>query len=404
MGTSTIQAARADHVPIAKELSVARIALTVIFFANGFGLSSWFPRIPDVRNRLDLSDGVLGLALLCPAIGAMLAMPLTGWLIGRLGSRRVTTLTALAYCLALPLPALSPSLAVLAVALFLIGVGNGALDVSMNAQGVAIEGRYGRPILASFHAAFSFGGLAGAVVAGFVAQLGVAVGLHLVLVAAVLALVVWVATRRLLPTPVGRGAGSDHHGPAFVRPSGRLALIGAVAFCCLVGEGAVADWSALYLSGPLAAGAGLAAAGYAAFSLMMAFGRLFGDRFAAAWGPVAVARRGGLLTAVGLAVALAIDHPLAAIAGFAAVGAGLANIVPVAFSAGGRVRGVPAATGIAAVSTAGYAGFLAGPPVIGVVSEAVGLRAALVLVAVMAVVIVRLAGSLSPEPVSQTVA
>ncbi len=398
MGTSTIQTARADRVPIAKDLSVARIALTVIFFANGFGLSSWFPRIPDVRDRLDLSNGVLGLALLCPAIGAMLAMPITGWLIARLGSHRITTLAAFAYCLALPLPALSPSLAVLAAALLLIGVGNGALDVAMNAQGVAIEGRYGRPILASFHAAFSFGGLAGAVVAGFVAQLGVAVGIHLVLVAAALAVVVWVGTRRLLPTPVDRGMGAGEHGSAFVRPTGRLALIGAIAFCCLVGEGAVADWSALYLSGPLATGAGIAATGYAAFSLTMAFGRLFGDRFAAAWGPVAVARRGGLLTAVGLAVALAIDHPLGAIAGFAAVGAGLANIVPVAFSAGGRVRGVPAATGIAAVSTAGYAGFLAGPPVIGVVSEAVGLRLALVLVAVMAIVIVRLAGNLAPEP------
>ena len=265
----------------------------------------------------------------------------------------------------------------------------------MNAQGVATEGRYRRPILASFHAAFSFGGLAGAATGGLAAGTGTPPGLHLAAVGTLIVAVAVVILRRLWPTPVGGVSAAP--GPIFVRPSGRLTLVSAIAFCGLVGEGAVADWSAIYLGDDLSTGAGFAAAGYAAFSLTMACGRLVGDRLTAHWGPVAVARRGGVLAAGGLGLALVVGHPVAAVAGFAAVGAGLANVIPVAFSAAGRVPGVSPATGIAAVSTAGYAGFLLGPPAIGLIAELVGLPLALGLVVLLAATVARLAGGLWAE-------
>ncbi len=370
----------------------ARLAVMAVFFVNGMVLGNWFPRIPAVQRDLDLGEAELGLALLGTAIGALLAMPVTGWLIARFGSRPMTRASAVALCISLPLPGMAPNLPLLALALVALGASNGALDVSMNAQAVAVERRYGRPIMTTFHAIFSTGGLAGAALAGVIAGGGVDPLPHFLGVAVPLVLLAIVASRRLLPAAVD-ASGS---GPAFARPSRAMAGLGIVAFGVLLGEGAMADWTAVYLKETLETSAGLAAAGFAVFSLMMAVGRFAGDRLTERLGPVALVRVGGALAAAGLAMGLLVGDPATALIGFGCVGAGLSCLFPIVLSATGRTPGIAPGPALAAVSTAGYSGFLAGPPLIGFAAEAVGLRAALGLVALLCAAVATLAGAVGP--------
>lgn len=278
----------------------ARLAVVGMFFANGTVFGNWIARIPDVQEGLGIGEGVLGLALLGAAVGALAAMPAAGWLVSRLGSRPVTAVSAVVFCSFLPLLAFAPNALSLGLALVLFGAGNGMMDVSMNSQAAAVERRYGRSIMSSFHAMFSFGGLAGAGMGGLAASLGTGVVPHFLGVAAAFVVVVLLVGRWLLPAAEDATAS----GPAFARPTRALALLGFVAFCALLAEGAMADWSAVYLRGTLEAGPGMGAAGFAAFSLAMAVGRLSGDRFIERFGAVAVLRAGGLLAVSGLGLAL----------------------------------------------------------------------------------------------------
>jgi MFS family permease len=359
-----------------RSLRAARLAVLAIFFLSGFGFGNWAVRIPAVQERLGLGEGLLGLALLGMAVGSLVSMPLAGGLISRLGSRRVVGATALAYSLMLPLLAVAPNLALLVASLALVGAATGSLDVSMNAQAVAVEKGLGHPIMSSFHAAFSLGGLAGAAAGGTVAAAGIGVAPHLTAVAGFSLVAFVFAYRLMLPAGVDRGEGGE---PAFARPTRALAGLGIISFCVLLGEGAMADWSAVYLSGTLGTGPGLAAAGFAAFSATMVAGR------------AALVRAGGAVSAVGLGVSLAVAHPAAALVGFGCAGLGFSIVFPAALSAAGRAES--AGPAIAAVATAGYFGFLVGPPSIGFVAEAVGLGGALFIVVGLSAAIVLLAGS-----------
>lgn len=384
--------------PVGAPPRAARLAVMVLFFIAGAPTGSWFVRIPTVQDRLDLSDGLLGVALLGMAIGSLLAMPATGWLIARWGSRPVAVTAALVMCLAISLPAVAPDLPTLVMTLAVIGAGNGILDVAMNTQAVAIERRYQRSIMSTFHGVFSIGGLVGGASAGVVASAGIPPAPHLFVVGVISAVLVVIAARFLLPAAVDSGA----EGPAFARPSRALAGLGIVGFCVLLSEGVVADWSAVYLRNTLETGAGFAAAGFSAFSLTMTAGRLTGDWLTARLGSVAIIRGGGAIVAVGLGVALLIGTPIAALIGFACVGIGLAASFPVVLSAAGRAPGLSPGTAIAAVATAGYTGFLAGPPVIGFVAEVAGLRVGLGVVVVLGLVMMLLAGAVRPPvPVAQ---
>jgi fucose permease len=259
----------------------------------------------------------------------------------------------------------------------------------MNAHGVAIERRYGRPILSGMHAAFSAGGLVGAGLGALAAGAGVGVGPHLALAAAFAVGVGVVWTRDLLPGHEDAAATGEH--PLFVRPPRRLWALGALAFACLVVEGAAADWSAVYLRDDLDAAAGTAAFGFTAFSVTMVLGRLSGDALVARFGPAGVVRAGGLVAAAGFAVALAAATPLAAFAGLACLGAGMAGVVPIVFRASGRVDGIAPGVALAAVSSTGYLGFLAGPTIIGGTSELTGLPVALALLVALAGIVAALA-------------
>jgi MFS family permease len=317
-------------------------------------------------------------------------MPLAGALAARAGSRRATRLAFVLMCAATAVVALAPSLPALAALALALGVGMGSLDVSMNLHGVTVERRYGRPILAGFHAAFSLGGLAGAGLGALAAGAALDARVHLALAAAV-ALVVGLAwSRRFLPGTADAAASSE---PVFARPPRRLWALGALAFACLVIEGASADWSGVYLNEELGTGAGLAALGFTAFSVTMTAGRLVGDRLVEAAGSVRVARLGGLWAAGGFGLALLAGRPGAALAGFACLGVGMASIVPIVFRAAGQVPGLLPGVSIAAVSTFGYFGFVVGPPLIGGVAELVGLPAALGALVLLALAVAALAST-----------
>jgi MFS family permease len=371
----------------------ARGAVTAAFFVNGFLFGSLVARMPAIRDHAGVTNGELGFALACVAAGAVVAMPVAGALAARHGSRDITRAALGLSAVAVLLPVLATSLPALAVAFLLMGLTMGAFDVTMNAHGVAVERRYGRPILAGFHAAFSFGGLAGAASAATAAAVALDLQVHVAL-AALTSLVVGLAwSRRFLPADEDAGGAEI---PVLARPPRRLWLLGAVAFSCLLVEGAAADWSAVYVRDELSAGAATAATAYVAFSLTMAVGRLLGDRLVERFGPVALVRWGGLLAAGGFGAGLAAGAVPGALLGFAALGAGLATVIPVVFRAAGSTPGISPGMALAAVSSTGYLGFVAGPPVIGSVAEAVGLPAALTILVALGVVVAALARSARP--------
>jgi len=374
-------------------MRATRVTITLFFFADGLLIGSWAARIPAVQQQADLTNGRLGLALFAASLGALAAMPLAGWLCERIGSRGVTVAALLSGSASLFLVSLASGLDGLAAALFIFGASFGTINVSANAQGLALERLYGRSILSSFHAAFSVGGLTGAGLGAIAAGMGIEPRAHLRALAIVLTLGGLVGGRRLLP----RDADDPRPTQTFVRPPRVLLALGAAAFFTLLAEGAAADWSAVYLSHSLGATAAVAALGYAGFSLAMASSRTVGDRLNEHIGPVALARWGGVLAASGITFALVVGSTPAALVGFAAMGAGLGVVVPVLFRAAGSTPGVSASVGVAAVSTIGWLGFLAGPPAIGFAASAVGLRNALGLVVLATLALAFLARSAGPR-------
>jgi MFS family permease len=358
--------------------------VALIFFINGFVYATWVPRLAEIRADLALSEGQLGLALLMLAIGALVAMPATGGLITRHGSRTLTAATVVLLGLALPPIAFAGGFAWLCLAFLLYGAATGALDVSMNAQGIAVERTYRRPIMSSLHGMFSIGAMAGAGATGFVASQGVGMVPQLLAIGASTIVLGFILTRAMLPAQADAGG----RGEGFVLPDRRLVALGAIAFCGLLGEGAMGDWSAVYLDQSLGADVEVAAVAFAVFSLTMALGRFSGDRVVARFGGGAVVCGGGALAALGLGATLLIGRPEVAIVGFGLIGAGLSCIFPVALSAAARTPGMAAGTAIAGVCTIGYLGFLIGPPAIGGLAEITSLPAALGAVVLLFVLIV----------------
>jgi MFS family permease len=355
-----------------------RASITGVFFLNGLCFSAWYARVPAIQQQLDLTPGELGLALFGAPAGLLAAQPVAGALAVRHGSRPLVAAAPL-YVSAVVLPALAVDMVTLLLALIAVGAANGVLDIAMNTQGVAVERRLGTRLFSSLHAAFSFGALAGAGSAAAAAAAGLDPLPHLAVAAAVSA---------VLAALLARGLVSDEgrpEGPRFARPSRRLAALGVIAFCALIAEGAVFDWSGVYLTDEAGAAAGVAPLGLAAFALTMGLGRLAGDALGARVGAAAAVRGGALLAALGLGLALAIPEPLVAIAGFAAMGAGLSVVFPLALRAAG-FHGEATGPDLAAVSTVGYVGFLAGPPVIGLLADASSLRAALAVISALCLV------------------
>jgi MFS family permease len=360
-----------------------------MFFVGGLIFSTWAARIPAIQENLHMSNSLLGTVLLGLTVGAMFSMPFAGWLIARSGSSRLTTIAALIQCGMLPLLTLAPTPWLLAVVLLITGMSNGMLNVAVNDQAVAVERLYGRPIMSSFHALFSLGGMFGAAVGSLMASRQVAPLTHFGGVAVLVTLLTLAALRTLITS----GPESTGKTSLFVVPTRALLGLAVIAFCVLLGEGAMADWSAVYLAQTLPGNPQLPPLGYAAFSLAMALGRFNGDWLTARFGPLVILRVSGIMAASGLLMALAVNQPAFVLAGFAAVGFGFSTVVPLVFSAAGRTKGLPSSTALASVTTLGYFGFLAGPPLIGFGADLFSLRASLGVVVVLSAMIAVLAGS-----------
>jgi MFS family permease len=361
-----------------------RAAVAVLFALDGFVFGSWAARVPDVSATTGAGHTALGVALLCLSLGALACMQLTGALCDRLGAGRTAAVAGIAASLCAVLPGLATGVPGLCAGLLAFGAATGAVNVAANSVGVQVEQRAGRPLLSGLHAAFSAGGLLGALVGGLASAV-VGVGQHLVAVAVLgLAVMGWAGPVLVAADPAARAAqqAARTEQDAGRRPTAVLVVLGAVAGATAYGEGALSDWGALHLREQLHAAPALAAAGYAGFSSAMAVGRLAGGRLVAAVGERRLLVGGALVAAVGALIAVGTSSLPVALGGFVLVGLGLANVFPLAIARAGALGGP---RGVALATTVGYTGLLGGPPVIGFLAEQAGLPTALATVALMAV-------------------
>ncbi|WP_420705462.1 MFS transporter [Streptomyces sp. NRRL F-5126] len=376
-----------------RRLSRLRAVVTLFFGLDGFVFAGWVVRIPAVKAQTDASASALGLALLGVSAGAVVTMTLTGRLCRTFGSRPVTVGCAALMSLAVALPALTHSAVALGLVLVVFGAGYGGLNVAMNAVAVDLVAALRRPIISSFHAVYSLGGMIGAALGGLVASRMSAMT-HLALLAAVGVAATAALAPFLLrgpePVPpresVDRAAPGASPGPTTARTTrartGKVvALFGVIALCTAYGEGSVSDWSALHLTQDLGAAPGVAALGYSAFALAMTVGRLSGTAVQERFGQTGVLVAGGLMAAGGMLVGALAPVTWLVFAGFVVMGLGLSNIFPVAIGGAGALAGPG---GVAAASTLGYGGMLVGPPVIGFLADWLSMPVALTTVSVLA--------------------
>jgi predicted MFS family arabinose efflux permease len=359
------------------QLGAATRATRLIFLTSGIGMASWAPMVPYAKARLGLDDADLGLVLLAFGGGSMVSMPLVGWLTHRYGNRKVISVAGLMLCVAIPLLAIVPNALALAAVLLYFGAMLGAVDVAMNAHAVEVERRDGRALMSGFHGLFSIGGLAGAAIMSALLALGLTLWAGALTIALLLALIVLSQRGSLLPGVDDATAWST----GFRLPRGLVLLLGLLCFVSFLAEGSMLDWSAVLLRDFRGFSAASAGIGYACFSVAMATGRLAGDRLVERLGPVSAVRIGASTAALGFLLAAMAPWPVASLSGFVLIGLGASNIVPVMFSAAGRLPGNPPAISIAAVTMLGYAGLLSGPALIGFMAHASNLPVALAVVA-----------------------
>ncbi|MCU1751638.1 MFS transporter [Pseudomonas sp. 6D_7.1_Bac1] len=354
-----------------------QMSTRIAFFIAGFGIAAWAPLVPYAKARAGLDDGTLGLLLLCLGVGSILAMPMAGALASRFGCRRVLSGGTLLICLALPLLATVSSIPLLIAALFLFGAGLGTVDSTVNLQAVIVERASGKTMMSGFHGLFSLGGIVGA--AGVSGLLGLGISP----LGATLVVIVFLLVSLLKAAPHLLPYGSESSGPAFAIPHGVVLFIGSLCFIVFLAEGAVLDWSAVFLASERNVDTAYAGLGYAAFALTMTVGRLTGDAIVHKLGATRVIVFGGLTAASGLLLATLAPFWEAALVGYALVGVGCSNIVPVLYTAVGKQNVMPENIAVPAITTLGYAGILAGPAVIGFIAHGSSLSFAFGLIAVL---------------------
>jgi MFS family permease len=372
-----------------------RHAVVAVFFVQGFLFASWTAHIPHIKDHLHLGDGSLGIALLGAPAGSMIAMLAVSRLLPKFGSRRVVRVALVGYCLAGPLVGLSTSLATFFIAFLLWGVFQGSLDVSMNAQAIAVEGRVGRRLMSGFHGSWSMGSLAGAGVGVLGVGLGWSLSEQLLILAAPCLLAVgWLSTQMIPDDHARVESSSELTEKARWRLLQKaIVVLSAIAFADMFCEGAAADWTAVYLHGTLHTSAVVAGLGYAAYLLIMMTVRLFGNKVMNRFPVYLVLPLLAIVGTVGLGVGLIINRPASVLVGFMSLGAGLALVVPMVFSACGHIPNVHPGTAVATVSACGWTGFVLGPPLIGAIASLTTLRTALFLLPILCAVVVAATGT-----------
>lgn len=354
-----------------------QMATRAAFLVAGLCVSAWAPLIPFAKSRLSLTDGQLGLLLLCLGIGSVIGMPMAGVLAGRFGCRRMIALSAALACGALPVLAIADRPWLLAAGLLCFGAAVGTMDVVMNVHAVLVERASERPLMSGFHGMYSVGGIAGAGVVSLLISAGASPLIATAAIVVVSVLLIGVSYTSLLPY------GGEPGGPTFVLPHGRVVILGCFCFVLFLAEGSVLDWSGVLLTTLRHVGEAHAGLGYVAFSTTMTVCRLTGDAIVRALGPARVVFFGGLCAAAGFLLAVLVPGAATAVVGFGIVGVGASNAVPVMFSAAGRQTVMPANLAIAAITTFGYAGILVGPAMVGFLASVIGLSAGLAVIAAM---------------------
>ncbi|MFP3517098.1 MFS transporter [Pseudomonas sp. SIMBA_077] len=356
-----------------------QISTRIAFFIAGFGIAAWAPLVPYAKARAGLDDATLGLLLLSLGIGSILAMPIAGVLATRFGCRRVFITGALLICLSLPLLATVSSIPLLIATLFVFGAGLGTVDSTVNLQAVIVERASGRNMMSGFHGLFSVGGIVGAAGVSALLAIGLTPLWAMLVVIVMILAALFKAAPNLLPY------GSESNGPAFAIPHGVVLFIGVLCFIVFLAEGAMLDWSAVFLTSEKHINDVYAGLGYAAFALTMTIGRLLGDTLVSRLGARRIIVLGGLLAAAGLALATLAPDWEVSLMGYALVGAGCSNIVPVLYTAVGKQTVMPESIAVPAITTLGYAGILVGPAAIGFIAHASSLNIAFGVIAVLLV-------------------
>jgi MFS family permease len=365
------------------------MGVTAVFFVNGLLFASWTAHIPHVKEYLRLTDGALGFALLGAPAGSVIAMLIVARLLPRFGSRLIIRVTMVGYCLIGPLVGLASSAFLLFLALMAWGAFQGTMDVSMNTQAITVERAAKRPLMPGFHGMWSVGSLAGAAIGAAAVAIGLSLSDQLLILAAPCVLIGgWLTVGMLEDAHPKQERGTRRQRQRIPRAAwAAIIVLGAIAVADMLCEGAVADWAAVYLHSSLGAAPAIAALGFTAYLLVMVIVRLAGNRLVTRFSERRLLSILAGLATVLFVVGLAVNQVPLMLLGFGGLGAGLAAVIPVVFSASGRVPGINAGTAVTLVSACGWAGFVCGPVIIGQLADATSLRLALVLIPVLTTVI-----------------
>jgi MFS family permease len=358
---------------------IHRIAVSSFFFLAGLCFSSWASRIPAIQLKLHLNNAGLGAVLLGLPTGLLISLPVAGWLVAKYGSKTIVVGAAVLYACTLPMLGLVQNTGQLVACLFIFGMGGNLLNISMNTQAVSTESLYGRSIMASYHGLWSLAGFSGAAIGTLFVGLGVPPWQHFLVVGALAGIIIVFCVSHLVKEDVNK----NEQQPIFAKPDRALISLGLIAFCSMICEGAMFDWSGVYFQKVVQPANGLVTAGYTAFMCTMATGRFIGDWVTTRVGKRKTLQASGILTALGLLIAVIFPYFASAVTGFLFVGMGVSSVIPLIYSSAGKSRRLSPGVALAAVSTIGYLGFLFGPPFIGFIAQASSLRLSLGLIALL---------------------
>lgn len=356
-----------------------RWAIASLFFFYGLCFASWASRIPSIQQNLKLSEAALGGVLFALPIGLFVSLPFSGWLIAKIGSRRVVLFSGILYSFTLLAIGFSVNVVQLIASLFVFGFSGNLLNISANTQAVSLEARYVKPIMATFHGMWSLAGFAGAAIGTFMIAQRIFPAQHYLYISGFSLLIAFVSFRFLLKKDIN----SEGNKPIFTMPDKALFSLGAIAFCSMMCEGAMFDWSGVYFKKAVKVPPEWVGAGYTAFMITMAGTRFIADWFTQHLGLKRVLQLSGLFTAAGLLLSVLYPTLVAAIIGFLLVGVGVSSVVPLVYSAVGKSKTMSPGVAIAAVSTLGFFGLLVGPPIIGLVAGVTNLRISFAILAFM---------------------
>jgi MFS family permease len=364
-----------------------RTAVGCLFFLQGLCFASWASRIPSIQQQLNLSDALLGMVLFALPAGSMIALPLSGWLVTKFGSKRIAAIALTLYTLSLVCLGFASTTAFLIGDLLLFGMAGNISNIAINTQAVGVEVRYGRSIMASFHGFWSFAGFTAAGIGAVMIGNGIIPLHHFVMIMAIIFLGIAISFRFLLPNETS----ATETPRLFVKPDKILWKLGIIAFCCMICEGAMFDWSGIYFRKVVQADKNWIGAGYTAFMCTMATGRFLADKLVSRLGFTKTIQLSGVLIATGLSIAIIFPYVPTAIAGFFIVGFGVSSVVPLVYSQAGRSTTISPGMALAAVSSIGFFGFLIGPPMIGLVAGLFSLRISFLIIAVIGIIVVLIA-------------